>query len=332
MKIRQLLRYFAILWAMCTLSVATFALETPSPLNPTASPMPISAQITLDDAVKIGIQRSVILLQLDNQVKLAALYDEKGTNNKKQINDAPRSISKGQNLINSTALSLEAAQQLVNQVKALLTYRQSPTAVSLAIPGVGSITIPANTLIDSILSTEQLAAIQKAVTDTQVQIDAGNLAVEAGRQSIRSAQNALDQSTIKIAKVIVDKLGIENANAWGDTSTVNLMTTMTGVSYDVTKYAYGIYRNQIALLIRKNFYDALKAQKVVALKQTVMVRALQQYQFAILSYESGMKAKDDMLLASVYMKGTQIELQKAMGDAHNARIELKKSMNIPMDA
>jgi outer membrane protein TolC len=85
------------------------------------------------------------------------------------------------------------------------------------------------------------------------------------------------------------------------------------------------------MLIQKNYYDVLKAQKILEVKKKAMERAKKQYEFAKDSYEVGMKAKDDMLLTDVYYKGTQIEYKKAEADLENALIELKKNLNIPLD-
>jgi len=106
---------------------------------------------------------------------------------------------------------------------------------------------------------------------------------------------------------------------------------MSNTSYEVTKASYDIYRNQIALLIQKNYYDVLKAQKMVEVKKKAMDRGEKQYQFSKNSYEVGMKAKDDMLLAKVYYKGTQIEYRKAHGELNNALYQLKTNMNIDLN-
>jgi len=109
------------------------------------------------------------------------------------------------------------------------------------------------------------------------------------------------------------------------------MVTMAGVNLDVTRYAKEIYKNQIAMLIQKNYYDALYAEKIYFLKKTAMERGLKQYDMAKLSYENGMKAKDDMLLGKMYYDGTVIALNLAEANYKNALYELKKNMNLDMN-
>jgi len=92
-----------------------------------------------------------------------------------------------------------------------------------------------------------------------------------------------------------------------------------------------IYKNQIALLIQKSYYDVLKARKMLEVKQKAVERAEKQYDLAADSYKIGMKAKDDMLLAELYYKKTQIEYQQAVADLNNAMTEFKKNINVPQD-
>lgn len=70
---------------------------------------------------------------------------------------------------------------------------------------------------------------------------------------------------------------------------------------------------------------------MLEVKKKAMERGKTQYEFAKASYEEGLKSKDDMLLAKIYYKGTQIEYEKAKGDYKNTILELKKNINVPLD-
>ena len=97
---------------------------------------------------------------------------------------------------------------------------------------------------------------------------------------------------------------------------------MGDVAFEVTQASYDIYKNNIAMLIQKSYYDALHAQKMVEVKRA-MERGKNNMNL-LKQEEEGLKPKDDMLMASVYYQGTQIEYEKAKGDFENTLLELKK--------
>jgi outer membrane protein TolC len=128
------------------------------------------------------------------------------------------------------------------------------------------------------------------------------------------------------------KLNFDSLDQLNVKSTSNMMNTMASVSYEVTEASYEIYKNQVAMLIQKSYYDVLKAQKMLEAKNKAMERGRKQYEFAKASYEEGLKAKDDMLMAELYYKATQLEYRKAQGDLQNALTEFKKNINVPLDS
>ena len=86
------------------------------------------------------------------------------------------------------------------------------------------------------------------------------------------------------------------------------------------------------MLVCKNFYDALYAQKVLAVKEAAMERGKTQFDMIELSYNNGMKAKDDYLLSKMYYNSTVISKRLAEAQYNNAMYELKKNMNISIDS
>lgn len=279
--------------------------------------------LTIEEAVKKGIDNSIVLKQVQNQIDLSALSDERAQYNSKQLKKGNDAIEDGKDRVSS-------AQNLLNQGKA-------PSDVTFTIPGTTlTVTIPKNEKIDSYLtalgeqyhlpmSAEALEQSVKTIKDgIQAQIDTNKNALDNGEVTL---DMALEQAGMTLA----DKLNVDNTFAFSIDASRDLMTTMAGVQYNVTKSSYAIYRNQLALQLQKCCYDVLKAQKILEVKGKAMERGAKQYQFAKDSYEQGMKPKDDLLLANTYYKGTQIEYQKAIGELNNAWIELKKNINVPLD-
>ncbi|MEW9123258.1 MAG: TolC family protein, partial [Thermotaleaceae bacterium] len=155
--------------------------------------------------------------------------------------------------------------------------------------------------------------------------------LEQGKQKLDSGEKEFNQALQKVEDRIAQKLGMESSYDVGTYNTKKMLEKMSEVSYDVTQASYDIYKNQIALLIQKSYYDVLKAQKLVQVKEKALERGKKQYEFAKDSYEEGMKAKDDLLLAKLYYQGTQLEYIKSKGELNNALIEFKKNLHIPFD-
>ncbi|MFZ5966045.1 MAG: TolC family protein [Bacillota bacterium] len=177
------------------------------------------------------------------------------------------------------------------------------------------------------LTPEQLAALGLTPEDVQQMRDA----LEEGELTLSMGENEFDSALQKVADKIGEKIGMESSYEIGTYNTRKMLEKMSEISYEVTQASYDIYKNQIALLIQKSYYDVLKAQKMLQVKEKAMERAKKQYEFAKASYEEGMKAKDDVLMANIYYKGTLLEQVKAKGELNNAMIALKKNLNIGFD-
>ncbi len=258
--------------------------------------------ISIEDAVKTGLENSIELKEVLNEVDISKLTDERSRFLSKELNDASKTIS-------------DSSQQ-ISMAQVALNNNTLPVAID--VPGVGHLSAGTDL---SKLPASVSGAIKSQVS-TQIQNSSKSLA--EGEQDF---SNALQDA----GQTLSDKLNIASMESFGADSTGKLMTTMSQVSMEVTKDSYDIYKNQIAMLIKKSYYDALKAMKMADAKKAAMDRAQKQVEFADESFKIGMLAKDDKLLAEIYYNGTKIEYQKAVGDYNNAIIELKKNTGIPAD-
>jgi outer membrane protein TolC len=171
--------------------------------------------------------------------------------------------------------------------------------------------------IDALPDSPQKQKLQEQLNQKEAVLQAGESdLISALQQSGSTISNALNFNSLDILNV---------------SNTTNLMTTMANISYEVTNASYDIYKNKIDMLIRKSYYDVLKAKKILEVKEKAQNRGRKQFEFAKAGYEEGLKSKDDMLIADIYYKSTQVQYKKAKGEYNNSILELKKNMNIPLD-
>jgi len=259
---------------------------------------------TIEEAIKTGLENSITLKQIKNQIDISELADKKAKYNKKKLDDASEKISK--------------AKDSINEAEKLLDENVLPVDVTL--PGLG--TISKGTDLDDLnLDEATKSAIKSGVRQK----------LEESSNMLDSGENKLEEALKEAGVTLGDKLNFSDLGSLTVKDTGDLMTTMTGIQSELTKASYDIYKSQIAMLIQKSYYDALKAEKMLEVKKKAMERGERQYNFTKEGYEKGMKAKDDVLLANIYYIGTKLEYQKAEGEYKNALIELKKNMNIPLD-
>lgn len=286
--------------------------------------------LTIEEAVQLGLENSIDLRMVRNEIDLSALKQDRTEYLSKKLKDGDRKlknaseeISKNQKLLDEEKQKLSYAESLIN--KANDADKMIVTPDGKAIP----LSVYAQSLGVSTAMAE--AGYRNKLQEGSETINSNQIKLDSMRDEIPAGKSTLLDSLQEAGTSISDKLKFDSLESLTIDSTSDLMSTMAGISYEVTNASYDIYKNQIAMLIQKNYYDVLKAQKIFAVKEKAMERAKKQYEFAKDSYDVGMKAKDDMLLAEVYYKSTQIECRKAEGDLENALIELKKNLNLSLD-
>ncbi|MGE5329902.1 MAG: TolC family protein [Deltaproteobacteria bacterium] len=136
----------------------------------------------------------------------------------------------------------------------------------------------------------------------------------------------IDEASDKIAEGY-DKVAASLVND----QVKELLGTKANMEIDVIKYGMQIAKTKIGLLIQNSFYEAAKNKEIVKIKEKTAQRTSEQERIAAEAYKSGMKAKDDMLLAQVLNASSQIELLNAKRLADLSMIELKKNMNIDLN-
>lgn len=313
--------------------------------------------LTAQQAVEYGLEHNMSIKILDNKINLALVAEKNAEINAKKLKDSQDTLNAGWKLIQEKKKLLVAGQKEVDAksrpAQKALDMGLAPQDIDVKIPA--SLTGGAEIPLGKIIAAENIhdwtvnkckgplapyqIKVEKTIKDTiQATIDAGQQLIEENKIKLTEATIALKigeyelKDTLKSTSEKLDakinyntivKLDIENAN--------ELMISMAGVNLDVTKYAKGIYKNQIAMLIQKNYYDVLHAEKILTLKKKAEQRGREQYNIVKLSYDNGMKAKDDFILSKMYFSSTGIALEMAEAEYENAVFELKKNMNLTLD-
>jgi len=297
-------------------------------------------------AVERGINSSILLQQLDYKAKLSTLKVEAYDQINENLLKGERDINAGKNGIGQAGVIIDNYQATINQAKIDIMNGILPAGTPDVkdIPGLPGLVIKAkdnivqkikayNASIDpSALLATITAQVNVGLADKQKQLDSQKTSYDQNLLKIEDGNIDYKIAKAHIASVLADKLDISELNGLSAGSSTRLLSKMSRAAEKLTLASKSIYRNQIAMQIENGYYNALKAKKILEMKIVSQKRAATQYQFAKDSFEAGMKAKDDMMLAEIYYSGTTMEVQKAMNDYDNALIELKKNMNLPMDA
>lgn len=308
--------------------------------------------LTVEKAIKYGLEYNTSIKLLDNKIELAEVTIGSSKNNKEDLEEAQEALDQAEDELRDKKKQLESAQEDLNTAKSLLSAGITPVSVPLT-DSSGSpmtdengnlIVIQAGTnIVDFLVSigiaqqdAESLSNliatnIENTLNSNQDSIDENNVKIDEAETTLALAKEEFRTILQDTSEKLGTKINYNSIVELDADSAGELMVSMAGVNLDITRYAKNIYRNQIALLIQKNYYDALYAEKVLRLKEKAKERGEKQYNMVKLSYENGMKAKDDLLLAKMYYDSTVIAYRYAKASYNSGIYELKKNMNLNMD-
>jgi len=285
--------------------------------------------LSVDSAVNYGLENNKSIEILENKIDLAMIASQNANSNANDLKDAEEALEDAEDLLSDKKDQLEAANNLLSNGKAPASIPVDVGGNSIVIAAGSNIkeTLVKYGLSDTVAEATAAAIIKKyqtSLSESSTALNEAETTLELKQEEFKAIlSDASESLDTKINYGSLIDLDADDAS--------ELMITMAGVNLNVTRYAKGIYKNQIAMLIKKNFYDALYAEKVFALKKIAMERGEKQYNMVKLSYENGMKAKDDMLLSKMYYDGTIVSCRLAEANYKNAIFELKENMNLNMD-
>lgn len=301
----------------------------------------------VESAVRKGLNSSIVLRQLDNKVLLGDIkYDiYKSVGNK--LMNGQDELSSGASELSKGLSTIDASQDALNAAKIAIANGILPEGAEDAeiIPNVLVIK-PGENIVEKITAFNTAtgakldaaailasitAKVNQPLTKKQSELDKVKITYEKSRSNLVDGKISLQVAKATVASALAENLDVSSLDGFSADNEASLLRDMAEASITVTAAAKGIYKNQIALMIQNSYYNVLKAQKLLQVKESTMKRAEIQLQNAKDACDAGMKAKDDVLLASIYYTGTRLEYEKAFDDYNNTFVELKKNMNIPND-
>ncbi|GAA0179328.1 hypothetical protein SH2C18_22170 [Clostridium sediminicola] len=299
-------------------------------------------EFDVEAAVSYGLEHSNAIKTLDNKISLAAIAVANTEDNIDDLEDAEKALDDASSLLKINQEALKAAQTQLDTAKGYLKLGVAPFTVSFMNDAGAKVNITPGQPIASVIVAGQIAnAEQRAFTIEEVkaklanminikqdEIDNNKIAYEEVNKTFEINKARFEMKLEDTTSKIEDKIGYNTVITMDVEDIDEIMTKMADVNLDVTRYAKGIYKNKIVMLIKKNYYDALYAKKVMNLKKVAEERGKKQYELVKLSYENGMKAKDDLLLSKMYYDSTIIEHYLSKSTYKNAILELKKNMNL----
>lgn len=271
-------------------------------------------ELDIQEAVEIGLENSISLEKVRNEIDLSEVKKRRAKSASKKLEDGDDRLGDARKILNEKESELNAAKDQIKQeligsgisediAKEILDKGKAPEGITLPDKILGAI--------------GELSKSEELLSEKWETLGKGERSLVEGLQTAGTT--------------ISGNLNFDSLDQLPVNATSNVLTTMSNVAFEVTKASYDIYKNQIAMLIQKSYYDVLKAKQMLEVKERAMERGKKQYEFVNASYEEGMKAKDDMLMSQIYYQGTEIEYNKALGEYENALTEFKKNINIPLD-
>lgn len=312
--------------------------------------------LTLDEAISQGLENSLVLKQVQNQADIAKLVGSNGENVRNDLNESTMALSHAGYLINDGRDTFYEKQTEYNNAKAYLEAGLSPITKTIEIdkPEYGlkvSVNVKAGTNIvkdvteqlknmgiPEALATgvakgveEQVFAIAKStLEESGALLSESEKKLEASTQEYLSSKSQYDAAVQFAMANVANKLSVSTISSLRVEPLGELVIKMVTAQDKVTAYAVNIYKNQVALLIENSYFEALKQQEILRVKDKAMERGLVQYELAKAAYEVGGKSKDDMLLAKSYYNSTVMARELQVKEYNSALIELKKNMNMDL--
>lgn len=334
-------------------TAAPYLLEPEGALNSSSSEKAKETMnLTVDTAVKYGLENNKSINMLENKIQLAIISESNAKKNSSDLKKAKDTLKEAMDKLDDAEEQIDSAQGQVDQAESLLSKGIAPISIPLSDShgnpindGNGNqIVIPAgsnilDTLIGIGIPSETAngmfslikQGIEAELSSNQSKIDENSIAVKEAKSTLEAKKEEFKDILKDTSEKLDAKIDYGSLVSLDAVDAGKLMITMAGVNLDVTRYAKNIYKNQIAMLIQKNYYDAMYARKVYELKKVAMERGEKQYNMVKLSYDNGMKAKDDLLLSKMYYDSTIISCRHAEADYKNALVKLKENMNLKMD-
>ncbi|MBU3803622.1 MAG: TolC family protein [Candidatus Cellulosilyticum pullistercoris] len=354
----------SLLIASLTVSQTVYATTTKNSLNAsseTSAENQIASEVeevnaeeenllTLNEAVSYGLEHSILLEKIKNQADIAKLVKDNAIDIRNDLIEADLELSNAYYLIDDGRDEIYDGEAQLDSAQTALDNGIAPQDIPVAQLGI---TIPAGSHIRSYLENvvsmaypdapsaqvdaivegaySQIISTVQGILDTNSdQLTSSKKKLEASTQSYLSSKSQYDAALQYAMSNVANKLSTSTISSLKTKPLTDLIIKMADTQDEVTSYSINIYKNKIALLIQNSYYNALKEQKLLEVKQKAVERGKLQYELAKAAYEVGAKSKDDLILAKTYYDSTVMSEELQLKDYNAALLELKTNMNMDL--
>ena len=354
----------SLLIASLTVSQTVYATTTKNSLNAsseTSADNQITSEVeevnaeeenilTLNEAVAYGLEHSILLEKIKNQADIAKLVKDNAIDIRNDLIEADLELSNAYYLIDDGRDEIYNGEAQLDSAQTALDNGIAPQDIPVAQLGI---TIPAGSHIKSYLENvvsmaypdapsaqidaivegaySQIISTVQGILDTNSdQLTSSKKKLEASTQSYLSSKSQYDAALQYAMSNVANKLSTSTISSLKTKPLTDLIIKMADTQDEVTSYSINIYKNKIALLIQNSYYNALKEQKLLEVKQKAVERGKLQYELAKAAYEVGAKSKDDLILAKTYYDSTVMSEELQLKDYNAALLELKTNMNMDL--
>ena len=306
--------------------------------------------LTIDEAVAYGLEHSIALEKIKNQADIAKLVKDNATEVRNDLIKADSELNNAYYLIDDGRDEIYNGEAQLDSAQTALDNGIAPQDIPVAQFGI---TIPAGSHIKSYLENvvsmaypdappTQIDAIVESAYSQIINTVQGILdsksdtltsskkELESSTQSYLSSKSQYDAALQYAMANVANKLSTSTISSLKTKPLTDLIVKMANTQDEVTSYSINIYKNKIALLIQNSYYDALKEQKLLEVKQKATERGKLQYELAKAAYEVGAKSKDDLILAKTYYDSTIMSEELQLKDYNAALLALKTNMNMDL--
>lgn len=305
--------------------------------------------LTLDQAIQIGLENSIILQKAKNQSDLSKLINQNALDTRNTINQGADDLQNAAYLIDDGRDQVYDSKSKLDSAQAALDNGIAPQDV----PINAQITIPAGQNIKQYLQnafnaaypgapaeqvtqmvnatyTQVATKVQQQIDNNYKTLDSSMKKIDSSTQEYLSSKSKYDAALQFAMANVANKLSVSTISSLEPSALADLIVKMANIQDEVTSYSVNIYKNKIALSIANSYYEALKEQKLLEVKAKAAERGRVQYEMAKAAYEVGAKSKDDMLLAKSYYEGAVMNQELQLKNYNVALITLKTNINMDL--
>lgn len=128
-----------------------------------------------------------------------------------------------------------------------------------------------------------------------------------------------------------DEIDGDSVNTLQDAQTKYVSTKQKALAEDIAKQAYEIAREQTKILVEGYYYDVLKADNMVKVREASVKRAQEQLALVQKKFRAGSAIKTDVNRAEINLASAQADLANAQRDYKNAQVALNKALGLDVN-